>query len=1386
MADLIELDLVVREKGLKQSLSTVERLERQLTKAAKAIDENRISQDRYNKILLSAKRQYEALGVSSQKATASVRKFAESQRGAMGTTDNLTNSIKRQTEAQMAATKQSNRMGVVTQQAGYQVSDFIVQVQSGTNVFVAFGQQASQLVGILPLMASSIGLTTGAAIALSAALGIIIPLVTAVGAAFLRAKETSADAGDALYTFKEASTAAAQEVKSLTIENYMLTKGIESSKVAMLDFAIAAQEAKTAANDLANETSILFGPNGIFELGGGFTVLGFEIVKTDEEKLALLKEQRQTIIDQNEQLRIQKDNKQTLLDIEKAHNKYLEEQKEAEEELAKFKVDTLTSLRRRNQLAQAFIDGGEKAVEAEKEYHKNLDFTAAIQEKLAKVEGLSADEKEIQLQSILRQLSETKALEEVVRGLKEQDAERLEILKAQANTPIYEPLSQAQLAAKEAQEELVKGFEAAMGLKEEIGEGAYEALRLAGVDVAKPIEDAALAAANLAADLNISLAAATAMKREAAGEEFLMGLPVVKGKVTDRFDVDALLGMGYTREYLISIGKIRKETKKATEATKDLRTAYQKAMMSAQEFADALDNQVLNAVDGVSNAFSDFLAGGLRDFKDFVGSIKDMFIRLLADMAAMALKRRILIPIATGMAAGFGSSAAASSMGSFASGTLGASLAGGAAALGSGFMAGVQGFMGGGISGYGATLSATALNAGPLATIGAAIPAIAAVVAVIGLFTKKTKLLDSGLRTTVEGFDIAIDTFAKTQSSRLFGLLKGRKKTTYTAAEAELADPLIQAIGDMQQSIVDAAGTLGIGAEAFDNFSYQFKLSLKGLTEEEQLQKINEEILKMGDAFASLTGHFSTMNELLAVAQQRYDLTTRLLQLQGNEEELIARYREQERAATHELNQDLLNQIYALEDQQIAVQQLTNAYNEASAVANQAERDLSSANSALAEAERNVQQAASELQRLLDESLDTALAGLERAIDARRDSINQKYDTLISGLEDRLDAANEAASRSAEVYSILSGALSGRSIGGITFASRQAARAYVAGGGSDVERLQAAVEVLSEPSRQLFGSFEDYARDFAITSNVLKESKDAAEAQMTADEKTVALLQEQIEQADREREDQLRLLDEQLEAAKLQIDALKGIDTTMLSVDEAMQNVRDAMATYEQTQANHVELNTSVLSIGEAITQLASAVSAQAAAQAAAAAAQQAQAAAAAKAAEAQQQLAVAQSGAVTDVNSTAAKMSLDTAAKISAATPASASEQAMLNRFSGGQRPDHIQLAIAKGYQYDPVAGGYRKFAAGGMHSGGLRLVGEQGPELEVTGPSRIYSNSSTRSMLSNPELVSEIKELRREIADTKAEQRAANVAMVKYNKRTSDQLRTWNAVGLPQERTV
>lgn len=94
-----------------------------------------------------------------------------------------------------------NRFGMVSQQVGYQVGDFFVQVQSGQSALVAFAQQGTQLAGLLPGVAGAI-------------IGIGLAVSTAVIGPMLRLRETTQDATTQIQEL-EAATAQLNEANKI-------------------------------------------------------------------------------------------------------------------------------------------------------------------------------------------------------------------------------------------------------------------------------------------------------------------------------------------------------------------------------------------------------------------------------------------------------------------------------------------------------------------------------------------------------------------------------------------------------------------------------------------------------------------------------------------------------------------------------------------------------------------------------------------------------------------------------------------------------------------------------------------------------------------------------------------------------------------------------------------------------------------------------------------------------------------------------------------------------------------------------------------------------------------------------------------------------------------
>ena len=95
-----------------------------------------------------------------------------------------------------------------------------------------------------------------------------------------------------------------------------------------------------------------------------------------------------------------------------------------------------------------------------------------------------------------------------------------------------------------------------------------------------------------------------------SAEDALMSQDVVSGTTTDRFGVDDLLRMGYTKEYLIAIGKLKEEeskkTKKVKFEVKELTQAQKEQFALAQKIEQSMENSFMSMVDGtksVSDAF---------------------------------------------------------------------------------------------------------------------------------------------------------------------------------------------------------------------------------------------------------------------------------------------------------------------------------------------------------------------------------------------------------------------------------------------------------------------------------------------------------------------------------------------------------------------------------------------------------------------------------------------------------------------------------------------------------------------------------------------------------------------------------------------------------------
>lgn len=288
--------------------------------------------------------------------------------------------------------------------------------------------------------------------------------------------------------------------------------------------------------------------------------------------------------------------------------------------------------------------------------------------------------------------------------------------------------------------------------------------------------------------------------------------------------------------------------------------------------------------------------------------------------------------------------------------------------------------------------------------------------------------------------------------------------------------------------------------------------------------------------------------------------------------------------------------------------------------------------------------------------------------------------------------------------------------------------------------IKPALDSIAKPTIQLFETFSEYAIDQARTANDILDLSEYAEKQVSIEQQTI------------------ERLDASLELAKNQLDTMRGIDTSVINVAMAVSQFEASMLALSSAQAAAPTYSYAPPIAGGGGGGGGGGYSGGAAASSTAGMDADIVAMYQAYYGRAPDQAghdAFMQSGLLGDKLSQA----------ILRASIADRSGADYAYAISQGYNPDDPMAKFFKSKKAASTGGAptvdYGTFADGGDHMGGFRMVGERGPELESTGPSRITNTESLISMLrqgggNSDALVVEIKALRAEVVGLRAEARA------------------------------
>jgi hypothetical protein len=768
-------------------------------------------------------------------------------------------------------------------------------------------------------------------------------------------------------------------------------------------------------------------------------------------------------------------------------------------------------------------------------------------------------------------------------------------------------------------------------------------------------------------------------------------------------------------------------------------------------------------VDQVGQSLADALMSGGK-------SAGDALKRYFSTLVLQPIIKAIVDPVARVIVGSLGlAGTAAASTGATAA-TGGASSASGMAGLlassSSIFGAGAAATMGGNVMGAfssaGSMLSGGATMQGLAMGAGAAAPIIAGVMLARPLLQAAfgRKLVDTGVQGTFGGEQ----GFSGSQFEFLRGGWFRSDKTRTSALSTDLQSILGGGFGQLREQTVQMARDLGLASESVAAFTKDIKISFKGLTEEQIQQKLSQELGLVADEMARLAGGAGTTADSLRqlyqqVMSERAQLETQLLQLQGDTAEL----RRREREAIHESNRALYDRINALRDEQAALAAATAAATSAAAdaLARQISASQSAANAARQAADAYAQ-AGSSLRQTIAALLGTGSPGASAA---------SAYRTGLAAAQagDATAMGNLGALASTYAES-LRGTARTRAEANIGAARIAAELQGVAALSDTLGTQRSAQAALLNVNTAALQVLQDDLQNGNLTVDLLREHSTNLQkiaAALAANGVVVGQLQSNDQTTG-------GVIDEQARAAEL-----------LASSDLTLARVLAKLSESDPTSLLLVDRITSGNTlVADRLSQVISAINMQTAAQQAEVKRQQDLQRAEADLKSASSYLGSLQ-GNVQSAQATLAGTPATTSARVGTRydwlgfAKGGIYEERANPAFAAAQQAEAEAQAALRAYEPQVNAlrdlirslGGVPAFAMGGLHSGGMRLVGERGPELEVTGPARYWSAADTTAMLGNATrreevLAAEIRALRAEVQGLRAEARVTAVATNKVQR--------------------